>query len=140
MNAVFDLAIFGASIKEQRQKRGLAIETAAEKGDVSHMTWRRIETGRSVQRRSYLAVDIAFGLELGTTQDVLSGKQSWPNPRRRAQVLTRAAAVAPRVLGKYIGTAVGAVLTDHELDDAPDPNVHELAHCVLRLASAGGVS
>lgn len=49
-----------------------------------------------------------------------------------------AADVAPRALGEFIGTAVAVVLMDHAMDEHPDPNIHELAHCVLMLGRLGG--
>lgn len=44
----------------------------------------------------------------------------------------RAADLAPEVMGAWIGDAVQIVLMDHSEDEYPDPNIHELAHRVIR--------
>jgi hypothetical protein len=51
--------------------------------------------------------------------------------------LVEAADLAPVVMGEWIGEAIALVLMDHSEDEAPDPNVHELARRVVMLGRLG---
>ncbi len=59
--------LVGAAVRRARNRRSLSIESAAKAGGVGHMTWRKIEHGKSVHDQSYYAVDRAFGWTTGHT-------------------------------------------------------------------------
>jgi hypothetical protein len=51
-------------------------------------------------------------------------------PRRALEHAERA---AQRYIPGHLGTCVAAVLSDHCLDEEPDPNINELAHTLLMM-------
>lgn len=60
-------------VRLARINRNQTMDEAARTGEVSHVTWRRIEVGEPVRERSYAAVDRVFGLDVGTTLWVING-------------------------------------------------------------------
>jgi transcriptional regulator with XRE-family HTH domain len=127
-----------SAVKERRRHLRLTQEQVANRGGPSVATLRIIEraTGDADLRESTLAkLDSALYWEIGTCHGFLFGAQ---RPTSGDPLVKSAAEVAPAVLGEYIGVGVAAVLSDHELDEYPDPNIHELAWRVLALYKASG--
>lgn len=73
-----NLTDFGRLVKYERLARGMSMDDAAAAGSLSHMTWRRIERGLSVQSRTYLAVDKAFSFQEGSAIRVVEIGEPWP--------------------------------------------------------------
>lgn len=143
-------------VRAARTKQGFSIRGAAKLAGISEARWRHIEAGvrsadgerKSVRIKPGTALAVADVLQLSRLDVLIAAGlptvhaisppaavkpvEYWSDP-----VLVRAADAAPRALGEYIGRAVAVVLLDHEHDEHPDPNIHELAHCVLVLASIG---
>lgn len=144
------------NVRQRRHELRMTQETVQDNGGPSVATLRTVETGRTPSLRNSTGkrLDKALGWPDGTALKLLHGEILAPtnvaNPDvvpkavqyRSDPVLVRAADAAPRALGDYIGRAVALVLLNHEYDEHPDPDIHELAHCVLVLASIGkgGVS
>ncbi len=57
----------GRQVRDVRQGEGISIETAAERGGVGHMSWRKIERGQEVRQRTYVGIDRAFDWPIGHT-------------------------------------------------------------------------
>jgi transcriptional regulator with XRE-family HTH domain len=95
----------------------------------------RLEKGERLIR---LGEAVAIAEALGAPLTSMVPKPQRVSDGREDPTIQRAADVAPRALGEFIGDAVAVVLLDHALDEHPDPNIHELAHCVLMLARLGG--
>lgn len=138
------------NVRQRRYELRMTQEIVQDNGGPSIATLRTIETGKTPSLRTSTGkrLDKALGWPDGTALMLLRGEISEPTstapdvqPKavqyRSDPVLVRAADAAPRALGEYIGRAVALVLLNHEYDEYPDPDVQELAHCVLVLASIG---
>jgi DNA polymerase-3 subunit epsilon len=58
---------FGESVLAERCRRGWSVEFVAEKGGMSHVTWRRIEKGQGFQSGQHRKIDAVFGFAAGTS-------------------------------------------------------------------------
>lgn len=64
-------AVLGGVLKMARTARGWAVNDAASAAGIAPMTWRRLEDGLEVRRKSLAAVDKLLGLSRGGTQRAL---------------------------------------------------------------------
>ena len=64
----------GETVRAERKRRGWSVETAARAGGIGHMTWRKIESGKSVHDQSLYAVDRAFEWTFGHTIGAVHGE------------------------------------------------------------------
>lgn len=65
----------GKMIRAERKRRELSVEAAAKQGGIGHMTWRKIETGKSVHDQTLYAVDRTFEWEFGRACDMIYGRR-----------------------------------------------------------------
>lgn len=71
MSDLEDRAGLGERVRRRRERLGLTIDEAAERGPVSPVTWSRVENGGKVRRLSYGAVDRVLDWPEGACVDFL---------------------------------------------------------------------
>lgn len=64
-------AVLGGVLHSHRVSQGWSVNDAASAASIAPMTWRRLEEGLDVRRRSLTALDGLLGLPLGTTSRAL---------------------------------------------------------------------
>jgi transcriptional regulator with XRE-family HTH domain len=62
----------GGVLQLLRDARGWSVEAAAREVRMGHMTWRRVEDGFAVRRRTYATLDGLLEVPLGTVQRALN--------------------------------------------------------------------
>jgi transcriptional regulator with XRE-family HTH domain len=62
----------GGVLQLLRTQKGWSVEQAAHQAGLGHMTWRRVEDGFAVRRRTYAALDTILSLPVGTVQRALN--------------------------------------------------------------------
>lgn len=84
----------GQVVRRERTRRGWSVESAIAACGLGHMTWRRIERGERVQKRSYSGVDHAFGWPAGRTLAAIDADNESDDVTRLLDDPTAAAATA----------------------------------------------
>lgn len=132
---------FAARLKGERALAGVSQVKLAESLSIDDMAVLRIEKNAGREegaRRVRLDEAVEIADVLGLPLASMLPPPARPPIERPDPTLAKAAEVAADAIGGFLGDAVAVVLLDHSEDKHPDPNIHELAHCVLMLARLGG--
>lgn len=128
----------GAIVRVARGKQGWSVEDAAQKANLGHMTWRRVEDGHQVRGKTYAALDDIFSLPTGITSRAIADDEQVVELARRIGIDTEAVdggeqsaydfmmamarvgttGAARADLGGLRGGAVGTVIPAHTIANA----------------------
>jgi transcriptional regulator with XRE-family HTH domain len=125
-----DYARLADTARERRLELGLSIVAVAAAAGMSKDTYKRVEAGLPIRDASYVKIDKALHLAIGSCHDVLSGADIVATARSGDELQLRTLSVAPETAAKdAVVSAVIATngsLTAAEISDLSQRILEEL--------------